>query len=794
MIQHSIKLFFRNIVRYKSTFIINVLGLSTGLACAIIISLWVTDEYAMDQFHENNEELYQVFNRWDRAEGIKILEWTPDMLAETMAEQLPEVKYACASTAPSWHGKVPFTIEGKTVKAEGLFGGEDYFKVFSYPLLQGNENTVLTSPTSLAISENLAKSLFGSVEKAMGKTVEWSALNNTASNQITAVFANTTSNSTVNFDFVLPFQNFITSAEAMGRASTWTNNAPSTYIVLEKGTDAEAFAQKIEGFSKAQNEFVEADLYLKLYSSNYLYGKFENGQVSGGRIDYTYLFMAIALFTLIIACINFMNLSTANATRRLKEIGVKKAVGSSRTTIVWQYFGESILTVGISFGLSLLWVLMVLPSFNELTGKSLTLLFSPITVGVAIVLVLFTGLLAGSYPALYLSNFKPVTILKGKFRSSLNEVRVRKVLVIFQFSLSIILIVSVVVIYNQIEFIQAQNTGIDKDHVVYFPKDGKLQQDSESFLAQINTLPGVKNACEAVQTIIGSETNMTPDVSWPGKEDGGDFDFHTLGVRHGLIETLDLELAEGRAFSKEFATDLEGVIFNETAIAAMGLEDPVGKTVQLWGTPKQIIGVVKDFHFQSFRKSVGPTLFHMANENLASLMLIQLESGNETATLSKIEEVYAEMNPGFTLDYSFLDEDFQKIYSSDKIIAVLAKYFAGLAIIISCLGLFGLAAFSAERRKKEISIRKVHGQSSMQITSMLTFEFIILVGIALVIASPIAYLISNKWLSEFAYKINLSMGSFIIVALLTIVLAVLTISSQTLRAAFQNPTEGLKEN
>ncbi len=793
MLKHNLKLFFRNIKRYKSTFLINLIGLSTGLACVLLITLWVFDELQFDKFHKNDNQLYQVWNKFEKPDGTSLAYWTPDLLAETMADKLPEVKYATPYIA-EWITSVPLTANDKTLKRPGIFAGKDYFNIFSYELVQGNKEEVLVAINSIVISESLAVKLFGSSENVIGKVIEWDAINTKEKHQVTGVFKDIPANSSQQFDFVLPFEVFIKASANIGREPTWTNNAPITYVVLKKGTNVAQFATKIENFSKQQNDKVEASLFLKKYSSNYLYSNFENGVVTGGRIDYVYLFTALALFILLIACINFMNLSTANVSRRLKEIGIKKALGSKRSTIVWQHFIESIFIAFLSLLLALLLVYGLMAQFNLITGKTLVLRFDPIIIGVILLITLLTGIIAGGYPAMYLSRLNPVVILRGKIQRSLSELWIRKGLVVFQFTLSIILIVAVMVIYKQVEFVQSENLGMDRDNVIYFSKDGSLSSNSEAFIEKINALSGVLNATTAVQSIIGSNLNKTTGIRWPGQEEGNSIDFFDLGASHGLTETLNIEVLEGRTFSRTFASDnTNAILFNETAIKAMGLENPVGKTIQLWGEDRQIVGVVKDFHFQSFREVVRPIFFRLMPEERAFSFIAKIKAGREKETLAQIEETYAEFNPGYTFSYNFLDVDFQALYNSETRVAALSKYFAGLAILISCLGLFGLATFTAERRRKEISIRKVLGQSSTQITAMFSGEFAKLVLTAIVVGLPIAYLLTNNWLSGFAYRIPLKLWYFLGAGLVALLVAMFTVGSQALQAANKNPINALRE-
>jgi putative ABC transport system permease protein len=793
MLKHNIKLFFRNIKRYKSTFLINILGLSTGLACTLLIALWVVDELQFDKFHANDEYLYQVWNRFENPDGVRVRNWTPELLAETMADKLPEVKYATAQTLPGWFGKIPLFVGDKTIKAPGIFADEDYFNIFSYELLQGDRNHVLDDVNTIVISESLAKKLFGTSQGVIGKVIEWDVMNTQAKHQVTGVFKDIPSNSTHQFDFILPFETWKTLLVNAGGKIDWGNNNPVTYLVLEEGTNVEAFSSKIENFSKLQSKEVTADLILTKYSSNYLYGNFENGRQVRGRMDYVYLFSIIALFILIIACVNFMNLSTANASRRLKEIGVKKALGSKRGTLIRQYFGESILTALASFFIALLLVTVFIPQFNGITGKTLALKLEPLIMLLMLSIVLFTGLLAGSYPALHLSRFNPVAILRGRQKSSLDEIWIRKGLVVFQFSLSIILIVGVLVVYQQIEFVQSKNLGMNKDNLIHFQQEGRLLQNGESFLNEVRSIPGIDNIAITSQNIIGSDISTSGGLSWSGNDEDGKKVFHNIRVGHGFTETMDIKLKEGRTFSKAFATDSTAILFNEAAIKMMGLENPVGKTIKYGGEDYTVIGVLRDFHFQSLREVVKPMFFRLINRQKLAQYLVRIERGKEGVALAKLKKLYTRFNPGYLFEYTFLDNNFQAQYVAEQRVVILSKYFAGLAILISCLGLFGLAAFTAERRKKEISIRKVLGQNAAQAVTMLSNEFAKLVLVSILIALPIAYILANNWLSGFAYRIPLKFWYFLGAGAMALLVAIMTVGSQAVNAAGRNPVDGLRE-
>ena len=794
MLKLNLKLFFRSIKKHRGIFFINLIGLSTGLTCVLLIALWVIDELKFDKFHENDNELYQVWNQFKGADGISTINWTPDLLAESMADKFPEVEYATAQTLPEWFTKVPLFVDGKTIKATGIFAGIDFFKVFSYELKQGDRAQVLSDINSIVISESMALKLFGTTQGIIGKAITCDLMNIKNEYQVTGILKDLPTNSTNQFDFVLPFESWKKASTIIGREIQWTNNGPLTYIVLREGTDVENFKSKIKNFTKLQNSNVEADLTLTKYSSNYLFGNFENGKQTSGRMDYVYLFSIIALFILLIACINYMNLSTANASRRLKEIGVKKALGSQRVSLIGQFFSESILTALGALVLALVLALLIIPEFNQITGKNLNLSFDLSTIGVIILIIIFTGLLAGSYPALHLSRFNPVAILRGTTKSSLSEVWIRKGLVIFQFALSIILIVAVSVVYMQIDYIQSKDLGMNKNNVIYFQKEGELQLNSDSFLNIVREVPGVIKAASTSQNIIGSDISTSGGLVWSGNSEDAKQAFYNIRVGYDFIETMDIKVKEGRSFKRTFSTDSSAIVFNETAIKAMRLENPIGKKIKYVGKTYTIIGILKDFHFQSLQEAVKPMFFILDSDPKISEFLVHIENGREKEVLGEIEKIYSSFNPGYIFEYTFLDNNFQVQYVSEKRVSSLSKYFAILAILISCLGLFGLATFTAERRRKEISVRKVLGQTATQVTIMLTGEFVKLVLISILISLPIAYILSSDWLSSFAYRIKLRFWYFFAAGFVALLIAILTVGSQAIRAANRNPVKALKED
>jgi len=783
MYKHYLLLIWRNIIRNKSYFFINLIGLTAGLVCTLLIYLWVRDELHMDKFHEKESRLFQVMEFQKYADEIMTTTSTPGLLAETLKEEIPEIEYAATTT---WINQFTLSIKDHNVKAKGYYVGPDYFNIFSYQLTEGNPEQVLTDKLSIVISRELARKLFGTDKNVIGKSVE---LQHEKSFLVSGIFEGTPASSSYQFDFVLSFENF---KDENKWVTEWGNNGPSTFAVLREGSNASAVSEKIKDFVKARNEQSNVTLFLKPFSERYLFGRYENGNQAGGRIEYIQLFSIIAIFILIIACINFMNLSTARASRKAKEVGIKKSLGAQRQSLVIQFLSESLVTsfLALILGLTIVW--LFLPQFNLITEKRIAVSFNDVELLAWFsAITIFTGIIAGSYPALYLSGFKPAAVLKGEVKGSIGELWARKGLVVFQFFLSVILIVSVLVIYRQIDFVQSKNLGYNKEHLIQFPVEGKVKENVNTFLQEVKKIPGVVTASSSGHTMLGRNNN-TSGLEWEGKNPEDIILFENISVNYGLIETMGIELAEGRTFSEENSTDTSKIIFNEAAIRIMNMKDPIGKTVKLWDEYKlEIIGVVKDFHFQSMHEIVNPLFFRLSPRD-AWNVAIRMEAGREKETLSALNNFYTSYNPGFSFDYKFQDQEYAKMYAAEQRVATLSGYFASMAVLISCLGLFGLATFTAERRLKEIGIRKALGSSSTSIVILLSGDFTRMVLLSVFIGIPVSYWLLSKWLERFAFHIELTGWYFIVAGIIALAIAWVTVAWQAIKAASVNPVKCLR--
>lgn len=787
MLKHQLILIYRNLRKDKSTFLINLIGLSTGLASVLLIFLWVNDELQIDKGYATDSQLYQVLENVDQAGGIITRETTSGPTAQGLKDDFPEVEYAVTTFSNNINSSI-LSVEDQDIAARKLYASADFFKLFPYKITQGNKEEINSDPNSIVISESLAVKLYGSSENAVGKSVEWDHEKDLA---VAGVFEDVPSTASMKFDFVMSFEGFWEENEWV---QSWGNTAPTTFVLLREGTNVDEFNAKIKDYVKTKTEgnVTHRSQFVAKYSDRYLHGTYENGIQTGGRISYVKLFSVIAIFILVIACINFMNLSTAKASKRIKEVGIKKAVGARRGELIVQYLGESTMMAFLSLLLGLLLVVLLLPQFNSITEKQLSLDFSPVLMTAILAIVLITGLIAGSYPALHLSGFSPSSVLKGKISSAAGELWIRKGLVVFQFALSVILIVSVWVVYLQIEYIQTENLGYEKDNVLLINKIGELgdADKMEAFISELKAVPGVVGATSSGHDMTG-HNGGTYGIQWPGKDPNDKTEFERMAVNYGMIEMMGIQMREGRIFSDEFGTESEKIIFNEAAIEFMGIEDPIGKVINLWGEDKEIIGVTEDFHFDSFHEVVKPLFFYY-NPGATNLVAAKINAGDEIETIKNIEALHSKFNPGFLLGYRFLDEDYQALYVAEQRVATLSKYFAAIAILISCLGLFGLATFTVERRAKEIGIRKVLGASELKIVSILSGDFTKMVMVAILIALPLSFFIVQEWLASFAFKIGLKWWFFIGAGVLTMLIALLTVSFHSIKAALMNPVNSLK--
>lgn len=782
MLKHYFLILARTLRRDKRTLFINLTGLSIGLACAMVIYLWVQDELSVDKFNEHDSRLYKVMSNYHNSDGISTTEGTPGILAEALASEIPEVEYA--TTSQYYDTKNLLTAGDNNIKAPGRYVGKDFFNIFSYQLIRGSKGEVLADKNSIVLSEDLAMKLFRTTENVVGRPVKFQKGKSLV---VTGIFKGVPVNATDQFDFLLSFESF---KDEHKWTLQWGNTGPQTYILLRKGVNIDQFNNKIRDFVKTKLPESSVTLLATPFSNNYLYGKYTNGVPSGGRIENVRLFSIIALFILAIACINFMNLSTAKASWRAREIGVKKVLGANKKVFIVQYLGESLMITFLALLIALGMVALLLHPFNEIAGKHLALNFNGEMILAFLCIAFITGILSGIYPAFYLSGFNPISSLNGIIKTSIGELLARKGLVLFQFAVSIILIAAVFITYKQIQFVQTRNLGYDRSNIIFFETEGEVTNNLSTFLSQVKQTPGIVNASAAGYE-IGS-VGCTYGLGWEGKDKKDATCFQQIAVDYDLIDLLGIKLKEGRTFFREFGMDSSNIIFNEAAIQAMGLKDPIGKTVKLWGKDVRIIGVVKNFYLESLHQDIQPLFFYLKPED-AWIVMIKLQAGKEEQALADLQHLYRSFNPGFELEYKFLNESYQAQYASETRISALSKYFAGLAIFVSCLGLFGLAAFTINRRRKEIGIRKILGAANFIIVWILTLEFTKVVLISILIALPLSYLLAKRWLDNFVLRIDLQVWYFLVAGLIALFIAWATIGAHAVKAANANPRDSLRD-
>lgn len=789
MFKHNLLISIRSFRRFKSTFLINLLGLSSGLAATMLIYLWVHDEVSMDKFNEKDSSRHvQVIHTYPTSGTYhtNINGSTPNPLYERLPKDLPEIEYAIpVSGDPEYKGV--FSANNKNIRGQYQFIGKGFFNVFPVNFLQGNKGEFPSDKNEIAISENMAKTLFESSERAIGKLIEMKGAYYEGSFLVTGVFEPNPHNSEP-YDVLLNYEVFAT--EDMMQ---WYNSGTQAHLVLKEGVELGAFNEKLRNYLTTLSPNWKDLLYAQPYAEKYLYGSYENGQPVSGRIVYVRLFSIIAIIVLVIACINYMNFSTAKASRRIKEIGVKKAIGAGRKALIFQYFSESLLMTFISLFIALGMVGIALPQFNQITDKQLTLNLDPNIILTILAITVITGLISGIYPALHLSGFKPIIAMKGKLSGDKGALWIRKGLVVFQFAISVIMIVSVLVIYRQVSFIQTVKLGYNKEHIITFPREGNLTENHEAFLSEIRSISGVVNASQMSGELPG-RIGYTHGYTWKGMtETDKKLRFYKIRGGYELIDLLGITLKEGRDFSRDYATDKDAVIMNETAIQMMQLTNPIGERFGSLNpnvNEREIIGVIEDFHFQSFHEEVKPFFFSLSDRG--NNFIVKIQAGTERKTIEQIEKVYKDFNPDFPLEAKFMDDNYQALHASEERITVLSKYFAGIAIVISCLGLLALTSFSTQQRFKEIAIRKVLGSTSLSIVRLISRDFTVLILAAVVIGLPLAYYLMKNWLNNFAYRIDLEPLYFVAAGILILAVAVLAIMFQIAKSTKFSVSESLR--
>lgn len=791
MILNFFKVAYRNVIRNKGFSAINITGLAVGMASSILILLWIQDEMSFDEFHENKDRIYEVWNRVPFDGIVRSWNTVPAPLARALENDIPEVERAVR--VQSYDNELLFSVGDKRIIKEGKIVDTGFLQVFSFPMLKGNPFTALNDMHSVVLTEKMAKSLFGN-EDAMGKVVK---VNNTDNFTVTGILKDLPHNTRFSCDFLLPWS-FIKYGE--GQDLGWNDNSTATYVMLKPNTSFASVASKVKEIrfkysEEAKRMKWEQFIYpLKRWR---LYSSFTNGvEDNGGRIAFVTLFGIIASFILLIACINFMNLSTARSEKRAKEVGIRKVVGAMKSSLIGQFIGESVFLSMLSGIAAIIIVQLSLPGYNQLTEKNLFINIGNINTWIAfLAFILLTGVLAGSYPAFFLSSFRPVKVLKGTFKKANALVTPRKVLVILQFTFATVLIICTIVVKLQIDYARDRETGYNKDNLVYHIMTGDIPKNYELIKNELLS-SGVAKSIAKTNSPLTEKWSDGWGQDWEGKDPNDKTSFDRLLSDEGLGVTAGLQFIQGRDFDlKRFPTDSTGLIVNESALKIIGFKDPIGRIVSDLGIEWHIVGVIKDFIFTNPYEPIRPLLICGAKSKFMSffVMQIKLNGNNPTASnLKKAEAIFRKYNPGYPYDIKFVDEEYASKFENEKRQATLASLFAGLSIFISCLGLFGLATYMAENRVKEIGIRKILGASVTGITALLSKDFVKLVIISFLIAAPLAWWSMYNWLQNYTFRVAMEWWVFALAGSLSVMIALLTVSYQAIKAAVANPAKSLR--
>lgn len=796
MIRNYFKIALRNLLRNKTFSIINISGLAIGMASAILILMWVQNELSYDNFYANKDRLYQTWYSWQTNTGIRSANVTTKMLAPALKKDYPEIEKA---TRFFWSESFLFTVGEKKMNVTGNMVDPDFLTMFGFPFLKGDMNTALNSPSDIVITEKLSRKLFGN-EDAMGKSIK---IDQKYNFKVTAVMKDLPANTQFDFEYLLPWSHMKTTGQD---DSCWGCGSTRNYVLLKPNTNITAVNAKIKDIIVRHtdpNATTKAFLYpvsrLRLYSN------FENGVSTGGKIRTVRVFSLIAVFILLIACINFMNMSTARSEKRAKEVGIRKVAGAKKISLIGQFLGESILIAVLAGVVALLIVQLCLPAFNSLTGKQL-IINTPVIKQLNLAydniyfwlffigFILFTGIIAGSYPAFFLSSFKPVQVLKGTFKKANALVTPRKVLVVLQFTFAIVLIVCTIIIQQQVKYALEREAGYNKNNLVYIPLVGDMSQKYDLIKSKLIT-DGIALSVTKTSAPL-TEGWSSGHSTWDGQDPNDKTEFNQYNTDGDLVKTAGLKLVQGRDIDlKNYPTDSSAVILNETAVRLMGFKNPIGQIIDrgAYNVNWHVIGVVNDFILQSPYESVKPMVIRGPKANWFNVIHVKFTNANTTGqSIAGMEKIFKEFNPAYPFEYYFIDEKYATKFSDEQTTGTLTAFFAGLTIFISCLGLFGLAIYMSENRIKEIGVRKVLGASATSIATLLSKDFIKLVLIAILIASPIAWWAMSKWLAGYDYHITISWWIFLVAGVMAILIALITVSFQSIKAALANPVKSLR--
>ena len=785
MFKNYFKVAFRNLFRNKGFSIINISGLAVGMASAMLILLWIQNEMSYDQFHEKKDRIYEAWNRASFSGKLNCWNTTPKILSRTLEKDFPEVEQ-CVRV--DWGSNFLFSIGEKRLTVQGRIVDSNFLQVFTFPLLKGNPATLLNDMHSIVLTEKLSEKLFGN-EDAMGKVIK---IDNKDNFTVTGILKDIPTNTRFDFEYLVPwsYMRYKGNDDA-----NWGNNSTRTYVLLKPNASLASVNVKLKTFKpKYDKDDPKWEMFIYPLSRWRLYSSFTNGvEDGGGLIQYVRLFGIIAAFILLIACINFMNLSTARSEKRAKEVGIRKVVGAQKGWLIGQFIGESVLLAFIAGIIAFGIVELVLTPFNNLIGEKVSIPYNNIYEWLAFLgFIIFTGVLAGSYPAFFLSSFQPVKVLKGTFQKVNALITPRKVLVVLQFTFAIILIICTIIVKQQIDYARERETGYNKNNLIYHFMTGDIEKN---YLLIKNELlsSGVAASVTKTSAPITESWSDGWGQEWEGKDRNDKTDFYRYNEDENLGVTAGLTFIQGRDFDlKQFSTDSTGVILNESALAVMKFKNPLGKIIKDNGQDWHVVGVIKDFILTSPYEPTRPMLIYGAKAWFNTILIKFNDKNSTAANLKKAEGIFKKYNPEYPFEYKFVDEEYARKFENEKKIGTMAAVFAALTIFISCLGLFGLATYMAENRIKEIGVRKVLGASVAGITTLLSKDFLKLVLVSFVIAAPVAWWAMNAWLKDYSYRVDIQWWVFVMAGLLSVLIALFTISYQAIRAAVANPAKSLR--
>jgi putative ABC transport system permease protein len=793
MIKNYFKIAWRNLKNNKVYSTVNILGLATGMSVALLIGLWVYYQFSYDRFLPGYQQVYQVRNKYNNNGKIDVGPATSLPLAEALKKEIPAIKYVAQT---DWMGKHSLIVGDKKLYQGGAMAGADFLKIFQYPLLKGNADIMLKDPYSIVLTESMAKALFGN-DDPMNKTVRFDNSNDL---KVTGVLKDIPSSSTLQFNFIVPFSYCIQNYDwVKPRLTNWRDKSYQTFVALQPNVSYAQVESKLKLLEKKYNpedyKLWHTESIMQPMKDWHLYADFENGIAKGGFIDYVKMFSIIGILVLLIACINFMNLSTARSEKRAREVGIRKAIGSQRRSLILQFLVESVVITFIAFLFSLLFVQLTIPAFNTLTKTTISIPYSKIIFWCIMMgYVLLTGLLAGSRPAFYLSSFNPVRVLKGTIHTGRAAALPRKILVVLQFSCSIALIISTIIVYQQIQHAKERPMGYDASRLMMSDASDDLNRNYTALKSEMLQAGIVTNVTKSSSPVTDIWSNQRID-DWQGKLPDESLGLATIAVSDAdYFKTMGIEIKEGRNFTGDPGADSLSVILNEAAVNRMRYKEPLNQIITWHDVPQRVrvIGVVKDALMSSPFSPAEPTIF-IYDPDWSSTITYRLSSTvNTQRAIAKLTTIFNKYSPSYPYLYHFVDERYASKFDLETLISRLAGLFAGLAIFISCLGLFGLAAYMAEQRTKEIGIRKVLGASVSQVWLLLSKDFIVLVTISCVIASPVAFHFLQNWLQKYNYRISIGPGVFIISAIMAIIITVITVSFQAIKAAIANPVKSLR--